>query len=566
MHALRHIAQSSLASFTLALALAGTVAAWLLGRPGMPSGEDILLACCLAGAMVAAFRFPIRLRPDSHVSMTSVPVYLMAVMLPLPLAMAGIGLGTLAGALSIRRRTGNYISDIVVQVGRTMLVGGAGSFTAHLVSPHIPALLSAAGVLWGAEMLTSPLLFFGLTGQGPLDIIRSSVRGAGSIEAAQQLMGVLGALAASQSPWAISLLVLPVVLVYVSFRTARDMHERTRRLLLHVVETSPECILVLAPDGTITTANRQAAGIFGFERPESMLGMNLAQLAAPDAADRVRTDIYTFVQQRQRTKGEYQLQHSDGHQFLGEMTWSVVEDRQGTVTGVTCLVRDLTETQEVKSSLQYRALHDALTDLPNRLLFQQRLEHAITLAREDSTSLSVLLIDLDGFKLVNDTYGHHHGDVLLCRVADRLRRVLRTSDTVARLGGDEFAVLLPGTATAGAEVVGSKILAALKVPIVIEGVTCRVGGSIGGAQYPEHGLEPSTLLHCADMAMYAAKRSKTGYVTYGPDIPESGRPTVPTDNGFNTSPFAHSLFWGGIHGPATRNELSARNHRLSERR
>jgi diguanylate cyclase (GGDEF)-like protein len=124
------------------------------------------------------------------------------------------------------------------------------------------------------------------------------------------------------------------------------------------------------------------------------------------------------------------------------------------------------------------------------------------------------LLDLDGFKEVNDSVGHAGGDLLLSEIAPRLRAILRESDTVARLGGDEFVVLLPSDGLAGAEVVAQKILAALELPFVIEGRALYVGGSIGIAAHPDHGLDPETLLHRADLAMYAAKQDRGAYTAY----------------------------------------------------
>src|SRR5205823_1592011 len=128
-----------------------------------------------------------------------------------------------------------------------------------------------------------------------------------------------------------------------------------------------------------------------------------------------------------------------------------------------------------------------------------------------------LVLDLDGFKEVNDTLGHHTGDLLLQAVGIRLGGTLRASDTVARLGGDEFAVLLPGDDAAGAAAAGAKIRAALEQPFVVDGHHLAVSASIGIAQYPEHGDDAGTLLRHADVAMYVAKRANAGYAVYSAD-------------------------------------------------
>jgi diguanylate cyclase (GGDEF)-like protein len=155
-----------------------------------------------------------------------------------------------------------------------------------------------------------------------------------------------------------------------------------------------------------------------------------------------------------------------------------------------------------------------LTGLPNRTLLEDRLNQALHAASRQSTSLSLLLLDLDGFKEVNDSLGHAGGDVLLSEIGPRLRHILRESDTVARLGGDEFVVLLPSVNLADASIVAEKILATLEQPFVVEGRALYVGGSIGIVAYPEHGRDAETLLRRADSAMYAAKRDRGTYTTY----------------------------------------------------
>jgi diguanylate cyclase (GGDEF)-like protein len=164
---------------------------------------------------------------------------------------------------------------------------------------------------------------------------------------------------------------------------------------------------------------------------------------------------------------------------------------------------------------EHLALHDALTNLPNRTLFANRVEQAIALAARNQSDGAILILDIDHFKEVNDTLGHHSGDRLLCDVAERLRAILRKSDTVARLGGDEFAVLLPETdGVDGTTLVAEQIRAALAVPIELEGIDVEVEPSIGIALFPEHGLSPDELLQRADVAMYEAKREKTGFAVY----------------------------------------------------
>jgi diguanylate cyclase (GGDEF)-like protein/PAS domain S-box-containing protein len=172
--------------------------------------------------------------------------------------------------------------------------------------------------------------------------------------------------------------------------------------------------------------------------------------------------------------------------------------------------------REAEEALEHQAFHDPLTDLANRLLFQSRMDRAILSSWAENTTLSVLLMDLNKFKQINDMHGHHFGDEILLQTANRLRRTLRDSDTVARLGGDEFAVLLNGTDAGGAKIVASKIVQALTQPVIFEGKTLRVGASIGIALYPHDGEDTNTVLQHADAAMYAIKRTGGGFAVYEP--------------------------------------------------
>jgi diguanylate cyclase (GGDEF)-like protein len=171
--------------------------------------------------------------------------------------------------------------------------------------------------------------------------------------------------------------------------------------------------------------------------------------------------------------------------------------------------------QQVSKS-EHQAMHDSLTGLPNRPLFTDRLESALAATRRNGSSLAVMLLDLDRFKEVNDTLGHHYGDLLLTSVAERLAGALREVDTVARLSGDEFAVLLPGADAEATAEVGERVLRILHQSFVLDDVTVDIEASIGIAIAPEHASTAEEIVRFADLAMYAAKDSKTGVVMYEP--------------------------------------------------
>jgi diguanylate cyclase (GGDEF)-like protein/PAS domain S-box-containing protein len=176
------------------------------------------------------------------------------------------------------------------------------------------------------------------------------------------------------------------------------------------------------------------------------------------------------------------------------------------------------QTRASEDRFHHQALHDPLTELPNRVLLHDRLGQAIVTGTRTAEPVTLLVLDLDRFKEVNDTLGHQSGDRLLQEVSTRFRASVRASDTVARLGGDEFAVLLPGTDAATAAVAAAKLLAALDRPVVLEGFEFLLGASLGIATFPDHGADADTLLRRADMAKYEAKRAGGGFASYTSEL------------------------------------------------
>jgi diguanylate cyclase (GGDEF)-like protein len=173
--------------------------------------------------------------------------------------------------------------------------------------------------------------------------------------------------------------------------------------------------------------------------------------------------------------------------------------------------------KRAEERLAHLAYHDALTDLPNRMLLHDRLTQAMLAFHREKQPLALMVLDLDNFKAINDSLGHHAGDRILQQVAARLRTVLRDTDTVARLGGDEFALMLPHTDLAGATATAEKLLQRLKSPYMLDERSLIVGASIGLAAFPEHSTVAETLLQQADIAMYAAKSGGLGLAAYSAD-------------------------------------------------
>jgi diguanylate cyclase (GGDEF)-like protein len=210
----------------------------------------------------------------------------------------------------------------------------------------------------------------------------------------------------------------------------------------------------------------------------------------------------------------------DGFECPIEDSAAPIHDRQGQVTGAVLVCRDVSAARAVLLQLSHLAAHDLLTDLPNRILLNDRLSQAIASAQRQRHRLAVLFLDLDRFKLINDTLGHEIGDGLLQSVAQRLVESVRRSDTVSRQGGDEFVLLLSRVDEAeDAAASVQKVIKALAAPLDVDGHRLHVTASIGLSMYPDDGQDADTLIRNADAAMYRAKeRGRNVYQFYTPDM------------------------------------------------
>ena len=292
---------------------------------------------------------------------------------------------------------------------------------------------------------------------------------------------------------------------------SRQIRE-SEHLMRHVVAHSFDAIVTLREDGSVMTFNRVAQKMFGCTEEEAA-GRRIAEFVKlPHAEARVRgpADPKTH-----RALYETDGRSADGRHFPIELavTWIVAEGARRRVM----FLRDITERKAQQEALRYQATHDALTDLPNRNLLQERIEEALVAARRQSWPVAFLLLDLDRFKEINDTLGHHVGDLLLRKIARRLESAIRESDTIARLGGDEFAVLLPATGLEKARQSARKLIQSLEEPFQVEGLTLQVETSVGITMFPDHGNAAPALVRRADVAMYVAKRARIGVAVYDPE-------------------------------------------------
>jgi len=293
----------------------------------------------------------------------------------------------------------------------------------------------------------------------------------------------------------------------------RDSHARTQAMLDHVTDG----IITAGEGGMIQSFNPSARGLFGYSEREA-IGKPFALMIAPERRGELRglwgnvPGQLTQVGTQSRAT-ETVGRRRDGSTFAMEIEHSEAMLGERILTLV--FVRDISERRAYTESLEHQALHDSLTGLANRTLFGEQVFCALASAKRSGQPQAVLVMDLDGFKHVNDSLGHDHGDILLKQVGERLVGAMRDNDTIARLGGDEFGILLAGvTDLAAAVAVAWKIQKIIKPEFTIHAEVVRVSASVGIALFPEHGQTTAELLQRADAAMYVAKRSGTGYAVF----------------------------------------------------
>jgi diguanylate cyclase (GGDEF)-like protein/PAS domain S-box-containing protein len=284
----------------------------------------------------------------------------------------------------------------------------------------------------------------------------------------------------------------------------------------HLLELAHDAIVVWElGSGAIRFWNRGAESLYGWPR-EAVLGLTpqaILNTLFPQPLAEINHELTTTG----RWEGELSHVCRDGSRLLVASRWALERATDGRPACVLAINRDISARKRAEADLAHQAQHDALTQLPNRVLLRGRVESAIEAARASGVSTALLMLDLDGFKEVNDTFGHDHGDRLLQEVSRRLLRVLDGSELVARLGGDEFAVLLTNADAHLAQDRAAAVLAALDPPFRIEGHPLLLGASIGVALAPAHGTDFKSLLRRADVAMYEAKEQGGGCVVYSPD-------------------------------------------------
>ena len=270
---------------------------------------------------------------------------------------------------------------------------------------------------------------------------------------------------------------------------------------------APDVLATIDLQHRIIMCNLTTRRIFGYE-PAELLNKDLALLYANESEYQRHSQLlFNPATQEQSVSVEATLKRKDGTLFSAEVIVTIIRDRDALAQGFIGQIRDITERKHAEQKIHNLAYFDNLTGLANRQLLSDRLEHALASAQRNNTQVAMLFIDLDRFKLVNDSLGHAAGDELLKVIALRLQACIRRVDTAARLGGDEFILILEGLENAEqAAHVASKVLIALAEPILLGKQSFVVSASIGISRSPTDGAEFNTLLKHADLALQKAKQ------------------------------------------------------------
>lgn len=310
----------------------------------------------------------------------------------------------------------------------------------------------------------------------------------------------------------------------------------SEKLHRYIVNKSPDIVYILDDQGRFTFINKRVETLLGYKMKE-IIGKHYTELVHDDDLEKAQ---FKFNERRTgkratinielklKCKNNDQPRNFDNRILPIEINSvgvysSIDSDDDKKFVGTYGIARDITDRIEAEEIIRFQAYHDMLTRLPNRTLLNDRLNQALTHARRNKTNLSVMFLDLDRFKMINDTLGHIVGDHLLQAVAMRLRHCLREGDTLARLGGDEFTLLLPEVKSKhDAELIANKIIKSLKMPFKIDNHELFVSTSIGISHYPEDGETIESLIKHADIAMYSVKGSgKNGYQFYNNNMMEA---------------------------------------------
>jgi two-component system CheB/CheR fusion protein len=288
--------------------------------------------------------------------------------------------------------------------------------------------------------------------------------------------------------------------------TARKDAENQLRLAARVFDHSGEGIVITDPDGQIMTVNEAFSTVTGYSEHE-VIGKRTSLLRSGKHTEEFYIEMWQQIDSKGWWQGEIWNKRKNGEIYPEWLTINSVKDIHGQLLHYVGIFSDISVVKESQKRIEYLATHDELTGLPNRALYNDRLKLAIAKAGRSKTQVAVMFVDVDNFKIINDSMGHDVGDQLLRQAAGRITNCVRAGDTVARLGGDEFTILLENTNAVEASATAQRIINELSLPHVLEERKVYTTVSLGICLYPDDGVDSQTLLKNADVAMYRAKDS-----------------------------------------------------------
>ena len=338
-------------------------------------------------------------------------------------------------------------------------------------------------------------------------------------------------------------------------RIARRL-ESSEKTYRYLVDSSPDIIFTLDHEGRFSFVNDRVQQMLGFAR-EELINKHYSMLVHESDIERAN---YVFnegrgeIRQSRNVELRLNMKRSEGDTRIFSIELVTidlgarpmgggVDLQRRRLLGIYCVARDITDRKRADEQITYQAYHDILTDLPNRALFNDRLGLALLQARRNENSLAVMFIDLDRFKVVNDTFGHGTGDGLLQQVALRLKACLRRCDTLSRIGGDEFTAVLPElTGRQDAVLIAEKFVECLRLPFDLAGQPVHVSASIGVSLYPADGESLDALVRSADMAMYHMKSSgKNGYAFFDANVMDTSLQKIALEHDLHLALERHEL-------------------------
>ncbi|SFC55741.1 sensor domain-containing protein [Massilia yuzhufengensis] len=306
--------------------------------------------------------------------------------------------------------------------------------------------------------------------------------------------------------------------INIARRRDKERQLRLSERALHAASNGIVITRCTGSDNLIEYVNPAFEHIAGYTASES-IGRDPRFMAAPEFDAYERSQVRIAVAERRAVNVVFRNKRKNGELFWNDLGITPVRDEYGEVTHFIGVLQDVTALKERADHLEHEVNHDALTGLANRTLLWDRLEHAVHLAQRHKTMVAVVLIDLNNFKTINDTFGHQAGDVVLKVVGRRLSAAVRDSDTVARMSGDEFVLVLVDQPSLRFTLrMAERLRRSLVMPVAFDGNEIPVGASLGVAICPHDGCTPAELVRAADMAMYQAKSNGGGVHFFSPEM------------------------------------------------